>query len=69
MLIKSKTCPPSDITPEAALAKLSYVLGKESWSHAERRRAMDLRFGLVRALWCQLCPVKDAAPVLPIAVF
>ena len=21
------------------------------------------------ALWCQLCPVKDAAPILPIAVF
>ena len=21
------------------------------------------------ALWCQLCPVRDAAPILPIAVF
>ena len=29
--------PGSDITPEAALTKLSYVLGKESWGLDERR--------------------------------
>ena len=34
--------PGSDITPEAALTKLSYVLSKESWDLGERRRALSV---------------------------
>jgi hypothetical protein len=30
---------PSDITPEAALAKLAYVLAKNEWSHDQKRKA------------------------------
>jgi len=41
-LIDIGVIPGSDITPEAALTKLSYVLGKESWGLDERRRAMNL---------------------------
>jgi lysophospholipase len=42
VLIDAGVIPGSDITPEAALTKLSYVLGKESWSLGERRRAMEV---------------------------
>ena len=35
--ITNQVIPGSDITPEAALTKLSYVLGKENWGLDERR--------------------------------
>lgn len=41
-LIDAGVIPGSDITPEAALTKLSYVLSKTDWEHEQRRRAMNL---------------------------
>ena len=40
-LIDAGVIPGSDITPEAALTKLSYVLSKENWDLAMKRRAMQ----------------------------
>ena len=40
-LIDAGVIPGSDITPEAALTKLSYVLSKENWDLAMKRRAME----------------------------
>ena len=31
----------SDITPEAALAKLAYVLAKNEWSHGQKRKEQN----------------------------
>ena len=40
-LIDAGVIPGSDITPEAALTKLSYVLSKDNWDLNQKRRAMD----------------------------
>ena len=40
-LIDAGVIPGSDITPEAALTKLSYVLSKEHWDQSMKRRAMQ----------------------------
>ena len=40
-LIDAGVIPGSDITPEAALTKLSYVLSKDNWDHVMKRRAME----------------------------
>ena len=40
-LIDAGVIPGSDITPEAALTKLSYVLSKDNWDINQKRRAMD----------------------------
>ena len=40
-LIDAGVIPGSDITPEAALTKLSYVLSKDNWDLAMKRRAMQ----------------------------
>jgi len=41
-LMDAGVIPGSDITPEAALAKLSYVLAKNDWSNEQRRKVMEL---------------------------
>ena len=40
-MIDAGVIPGSDITPEAALTKLSYVLSKDNWDLNQKRRAMD----------------------------
>ena len=40
-LIDAGVIPGSDVTPEAALTKLSYVLSKEDWDINQKRKAMD----------------------------
>ena len=40
-LIDAGVIPGSDITPEAALTKLSYVLAKDNWDLSMKRRAME----------------------------
>ena len=40
-LIDAGVIPGSDITPEAALTKLSYVLAKDNWDLNMKRRAME----------------------------
>ena len=40
-LIDAGVIPGSDITPEAALTKLSYVLSKDNWDLNMKRRAME----------------------------
>jgi len=41
-LIDAGVIPGSDITPEAALTKLAYVLAKTDWTHEQRRRVMKM---------------------------